>query len=165
MKIKYIIPSIHSTSSSFDLHCFGIPLLNCRTLYDVKAKTTASNIIMTIYGTHHTSLSVVTNIRQYCTPLTLAVTDGATTVIITRRSIFAIATTTPVITRTTRNTRIRRLLSHIAHALVARMSPEHVIAVKRKHIATSLSFIVSGSKSTMTHASAGYRANMNSKRA
>lgn len=61
--------------------------------------------------------------------------------------------------RTTRNTRIRRLLSHISHALVARMTSrfsiiassrmdgcsrsEHVIVVKRRHIATSFSFIVS----------------------
>ena len=61
--------------------------------------------------------------------------------------------------RTIRNARTRRLLSHIAHALVARMTSkfsinasghmdcysrsEHVIAVKRRHIATSFSFIVS----------------------
>jgi len=66
------------------------------TNYLGQADEPASNIIMTIYGTDHASLSVVTNIRQCCTSSLLAVTDGATTVIITRRSIFAIATTTPV---------------------------------------------------------------------
>ena len=35
------VPSIQNASTNLDLECFGIPLWNCRTLYNVKANTTA----------------------------------------------------------------------------------------------------------------------------
>lgn len=38
------VPSIQNASTNLDLECFGIPLWNCRTLYSVKAKTTARGL-------------------------------------------------------------------------------------------------------------------------
>ncbi|KAI0297963.1 hypothetical protein BC826DRAFT_999847 [Russula brevipes] len=63
-----------------------------------------------------------------------------------------------------RNVSILRLLAHIAHALVARISSEQNIVTTCSHV-LALFGPTPGTKLKMADASAGYRAHMNKIRA
>jgi len=119
--------------------------------------------MMPIYGKTHARLMTLVCTRHALTPL--QPTGANTTLVFMSRSITVIAGAAQTINKITRKTSIGRLLSHMAHVLIARMNSEDTIVMTLRHVVMLFSVTVTGSTPTTAQASAGYRASVNITRA
>jgi len=136
MKTKYMIPSIQSTSNNVDLVKLLLRYRN--TLYEVKANTTDCRTSKRRNGVDatHAYWTVLVGISYRPTPSKITVIDDVTSAVDSESLITTIPNITKAIINPRRNTRIARLLSHIAHVLNTKMSSEHMTTTISSDITT-----------------------------